>query len=82
MSSPATPEYISSVTLVFLGESLDPTIVSAKLGIDPHESWMTGQPKRVGKELHQWGGWKRNLPEGLNNATVEEQMSYWIEELA
>jgi hypothetical protein len=81
MPSAATTEYTSSVALVILGESLDPASITARLGMEPHESWMRGQLKRVGTDVHQWGGWKRFLPEALKAATVEEQLNYWIEEL-
>ncbi|WP_158289081.1 DUF4279 domain-containing protein [Rubrivivax albus] len=81
MSSAAITEYTSSVALVILGESLDPASITSRLGMEPHESWMRGQLKRVGTNVHQWGGWKRFLPEALKAATVEEQLNYWIEEL-
>ena len=73
--------YTSSVSLVVLGESLDPAAVSSVLKLDSHDSWSRGQPKRVGNELHAWGGWKRHLPPDRKSLSLEVQLEYWIGEL-
>ena len=66
--------YTSSVSLVVLGESLDPAAVSSVLKLDSHDSWSRGQPKRVGHDLHAWGGWKRHLPPDRKSLSLEVQL--------
>jgi hypothetical protein len=75
-SSPAA--YTSSISLLILGKKLEPAQVSAVLELDSHDSWKKGQTKRVGVDVHQWGGWKRDLPHDLKEAAFEDQLNYWI----
>ena len=79
--SPSRDDYTSSISLVILGEELDPAQVSGALELESHDSWKKGQRKTVGVQVHQWGGWKRRLPPDLERAPFEDQLNYWINEL-
>jgi hypothetical protein len=72
-------EYVSSVTLVITGESLDPDDVSRNLGLDPDQAWRKGDTKQFGERVHRYphGGWKRYLPESFRNQPFEDQLAYW-----
>jgi len=64
---PTSGEYCCSVTLIAVGDDLEPDEVTAALGWTPNKSWKRGERKRVtlpdGNEkvfdsFHEWGGWK------------------------
>jgi hypothetical protein len=55
-------DFASSVGLVVTGTDLQPSEVTAALGIEPDDIWRRGESKRVGAEVHEWGGWKKHLP--------------------
>ncbi len=70
-------EIISSVTLMILGDDLEPSIVSDLLDLEPSQSWKRGEEKRLAKSTsYHWGGWKRFSPE--TNDSVEEKIAFWI----
>jgi hypothetical protein len=73
-----------------LGDNLDPDVVSRALASFPDQSWHLGDQKRyrddAGNEhfhdsFHEWGGWKRFIPENLSCAPLEEQLAFWLENL-
>ncbi|MCV2366487.1 DUF4279 domain-containing protein [Roseateles oligotrophus] len=78
---PENPDYISSVSLMILGESLNPSVVSRILGLEPDKFWSKGDPKQIGESLHEWGGWRQKLPDSLKRKPFEEQLRYWAQEL-
>lgn len=52
---------MSSVALLVTGIDLRPSDVTAALGLEPDQSWCRGDPKRVGTDLHEWGGWRKRI---------------------
>ncbi|MBA4148067.1 MAG: DUF4279 domain-containing protein [Verrucomicrobia bacterium] len=69
------PEYLSSATLMILGDDLVPEEVSRALALNPDQSW-------VADEKRGWGGWKLFIhPEG-KNLPLEEQLAFWCRTLA
>ena len=79
------PEYISHVTLMILGEDLDPTVVSQTLKLRPSQSWKRGAPQSLkGVALdstHSWGGWKKFLPPSQKARPLPAQLRYWVRTL-
>ena len=57
----AEGDFTSSVGLVITGTELQPSDVTAVLGLEPDDSWRRGDPKRVGNSFHDSGGWKKYL---------------------
>lgn len=74
-------EYLSSITLMVVGELLDPGLVSQELEMTPSECWRKGDKKKVGESHHEWGGWKKFLPEAVKAKSFELQLQYWVVEL-
>lgn len=68
------PEYISSATLMILGDDLDPEDVTKKLGYVPSQSWRRDA-------THEWGGWKRFVDPEHTNDPLEEQVEFWCSAL-
>jgi hypothetical protein len=87
MTDPDT-EYVGSVTLMILGEDLDPDMVSRELGLTPSQAWRKGEKKSYLRangtthrfeSRHEWGGWKLFLDPEHKNDPVEAQLEYWSE---
>jgi hypothetical protein len=57
----AERDFASSVGLLFTGADLRPADITSALGIEPDHSWCRGEPKRVGTDLHDWGGWRKRI---------------------
>ncbi len=57
----AERDFASSVGLLFMGADLRPAEITAALGLEPDHSWCRGEPKRVGTDLHDWGGWRKRI---------------------
>lgn len=71
---------VSSVTLMILGDDLIPSTVSELLELEPSQSWMRGEEKRLAKSTYyDWGGWKRFSPE--KDKPVEEKIDDWLKVL-
>ena len=84
-------EYVSSVTLLILGENLDPDVVSRELDLVPSQSWSKGVQHsyslsdgtgRCFNSRHEWGGWKLNLNSSYNDAPIETQLNFWCDTLS
>jgi len=77
-------EYVSSVTLMFLGDDLIPTDVTNLLALRPNQSWKRDDVKSFGSSSHKykWGGWKKYLPKSLHEKTLDVQVAYWARTLA
>ena len=79
-------EYASSVTLMVLGEGLDPDRVSAELHLEPSQYWRKGERSvrfrggttRLRKSVHEWGGWKLFVAAEHKDECLEEQLEFWI----
>lgn len=54
-------DFVSSVGLLVTGTDLRPSDVTAALGLEPDITWCRGDPKPVGTDLHDWGGWKKRI---------------------
>ena len=83
-------EYVSSVTLIILGEDLDPDMVSQELSLTPSKSWRKGEQmsfsrpdgsKRLFDSRHNWGGWKLFVDPKYENDLLETQLQFWCETL-
>lgn len=81
---------LSSVTLLVLGDDLNPPLVSRALGMFPDRAWQKGQTLEIsaadGRLLQvgdpaPWGGWKKFIPPHLEQALLEEQLAFWVERL-
>ncbi|MBD5779815.1 DUF4279 domain-containing protein [Pelagicoccus sp. NFK12] len=70
-------EIVSSVTLIILGNDLEPSTVSELLDLKPSRSWKRGEEKPLARStFYDWGGWKRLSPD--TNDSVEEKIRFWI----
>ena len=54
-------DFVSSVSLLVTGTDLCPSGVTAALGLEPDNSWCRGDPKPVGTDLYDWGGWRKRI---------------------
>lgn len=57
----AERDFASSVGLLFTGADLRPADITATLGLQPDHSWRRGEPKGVGTDFHDWGGWRKRI---------------------
>ena len=78
-------EYVSGVTLLILGDDLDPAFVSRSLRLRPSRSWRRGEQKRVMgiafDSQYSWGGWKKFLPPSQQHKELPGQLRYWMRTL-
>ena len=83
-------EYVSSVTLMILGENLNPDMVTAQLSLTPSRAWCKGEQKSfvrsngskcVFDSRHEWGGWKCFIDQTHENALLEKQLQFWCDTL-
>jgi hypothetical protein len=83
-------EYTCSVTLIVLGESLEPDVVTKELMLTPNQSWTNGEQKqfirsdgskRAFDSYHEWGGWKKFIPDEVKGEYLEEQLQHWCNTL-
>ena len=75
-------EYICSVTLMILGEEMEPESVSALLRLRPNKTWRRGTLSAVaGNAPHQWSGWKKFAPPSIQDKSLESQLGYWVKAL-
>ena len=70
-------EYLSSCTLVVIGEKLVPRSVTQLLRLRPSKSWQKGDPNSLGTNTRVSGGWKRALPQSLESKELHLQLGYW-----
>ncbi len=80
-----SPEYISRVTLIILGNDLDPAHVSRMLKLRPSKVWKRGDSQTSGRltfdSTYSWGGWKKFLPAAQNSRSLPSQLRYWARTL-
>ena len=74
-------EYLSHVTLMILGENLDPQSVSRSLRLRPTKAWRQGEPKTHGSSTYEWGGWKKSLPNAQLIQPLNRQLAFWVKAL-
>ncbi len=70
-------EYLSSCTLVVIGEELIPRSVTHLLRLRPSKSWQKGDPNSLGTNTRLSGAWKRALPQSLEAKELHIQLGYW-----
>ncbi|WP_175423511.1 DUF4279 domain-containing protein [Inhella inkyongensis] len=70
---------MSSVGLIITGAQLRPDEVTATLGMEPDECWRRGDSKRVGAELHEWGGWKKRLQRRDDRDPFSLELRLWAD---
>ena len=68
-------EYSSHVTLMILGDNLDPAAISTLLRLRPNQSWKRGDSGKL------WGGWKKCLPQSMHHWPLDRQLRYWARTL-
>ena len=83
-------EHCCSVTLIVLGDDLEPEVVTSTLGWSPDQSWRRGEQKRftrpdgtvrVFDSVHDWGGWKLFMKGDDRECSLQEQVDKWLERL-
>lgn len=74
-------EYICSVTLMILGEKMEPDSVSTLLRLRPNKSWRRGTQSAISGNAHQWSGWKKFAPPSIQEKRLETQLAYWVKTL-
>jgi hypothetical protein len=64
---------------MFLNDDLDPTKISAELGLRPSQAWRKGEKMEIGSVTHtfEWGGWKRFTPPSLESKLLPQKLKYW-----
>lgn len=81
-------EYVGSVTLMLLGENLDPNMVSEELDLLPSGCWRKGEGKSFRRadgtmhdfeSKHEWGGWKLSVPAEHKDGPIESQLEFWVQ---
>ena len=70
-------EYLSSCTLLVIGENLIPRSVTQLLRLRPSKSWQKGDPNSLGTNTRVSGAWKRALPQSLEAKEFHVQLGYW-----
>ena len=80
-ASSSQREYLSHVTLMFLGEALSPAEITRSLRMRPSKSWSRGELNRLGTAEHQYGGWKKQLPESQMSRPLASQLRFWVRAL-
>jgi hypothetical protein len=83
-------EHCCSVTLIVVGDDLEPDVVTSTLGWPPDQSWRRGERKRfmrpdgterVFDSVHDWGGWKRFTADDERGRSLQDQVAAWLERL-
>ena len=83
-------EHCCSVTLLVVGDDLQPEVVTSTLGWPPNQSWRRGERKRfkrpdgterVFDSVHEWGGWKLFVADDERGRSLQEQVVAWLERL-
>jgi hypothetical protein len=83
-------EYVSSATLIVIGDDLDPDDVSRELSLIPSDSWRKGErrsfvrqdgTRHVFESRYEWGGWKMRVSAEHDNDPLEAQLQFWVETL-
>ena len=72
---------------MILDDDLDPDLVSATLALQPDQAWRRGEQHRSGDpngehlldSYYKWGGWKKFIAVTEKDASLSEQIAYWVE---
>ena len=73
-------EYLSSATLIILGNNFDPKYISRLLDLKPDQMWMRDEVKMIGEKLkhvYKDSGWKKYISKKYLNKYLEPQLEYW-----
>jgi hypothetical protein len=70
-------EFASSTALMITGTDLVPADISAALDLEPDKSWRRGDAKSVGKDLHEWGGWRKRLQSVRDEDPFAAELRTW-----
>jgi len=71
---------------MILGGSLDPKEISKQLALRPSQQWRRGDLKSFKKKdgstrlldsVHEWGGWKKWMPDKKKGEDVSKLVKYW-----
>ncbi len=82
---------MSSVTLMILGKSLDPSLATKLLAIRPSQHWRCGDRKSFEKKdgtvrlfdsQHEWGGWKKWSSSTERKKEFTALLDHWCRKLA
>jgi hypothetical protein len=77
-------EPVWSVTLILIGNELDPEAVTRELGMQPDQFWRKGDLATQGpsgrprKSPMPWSGWKKFASPEVARLTLEEQLHAWL----
>lgn len=80
-----------SVTLMILGESLNPSIATKLLRMRPNQQWRRGDQKFFNRKdgtvqllnsVHEWSGWKKLSSNGERKKEFEALIEHWCRKLA
>jgi hypothetical protein len=83
-------EHCCSVTLVVVGDDLEPEVVTFTLGWPPDKSWRRGERRRftrpdgterVFDSIHDRGGWKNFTAADERERSLQDQVATWLERL-
>lgn len=75
---------VSSAILVVTGSSLDPDFIDGLMELKSDQSWKKDDQKIYSSgRIHTFvdGGWKKLLPESLNQLPILKQVEYWANQL-
>jgi hypothetical protein len=79
-----------SISLIIVGEDLDPAEVSNQLGLIASQMWRKGEQKQFTRpdgtillfeSIHERGGWKLWQSESERKLPIEVQLSNWLARL-
>lgn len=83
-------EHCCSVTLIVVGDDLEPEVVTSTFGWPPDRSWRRGERKRfmrpdgterVFDSVHDWGGWKLFAADDERGRSLQDQVAAWLKRL-
>ena len=78
---------MASVSLIVIGKSLDPTMVTRLLKLQPSQQWKKGERKsyrrkdgtvRIFNSKHKLGGWKRWPSDRQRKMELSLQVKRWL----
>src|SRR5262245_14092738 len=69
---------MASITLMILGDSLDPRNVTRALRMRPTQQWRRGERDRVvPTHIYEWGGWKKWSTDKESKKELIEALEHW-----
>ena len=85
-----TERHCCSITLIIIGDDLEPDEVTSALGWHPNQSWRRGENRRLTRRdgsarifdsIHEQGGWKLWAPEDERELSLDDQFAAWMDRL-